>query len=473
MPNLVRRAIKITLKGPVLASAHTATAAEPDGLPYLPGAMLWGVLAAQAYGTAGAKHQAIYDNLYAGGLLIGDALPLVNAVLGLPVPMSLHQKKGATADWQDWSIAPRAAGFSQAKHWAVGPGVSQVDVKLETTQRTAINPDTGTAADGQFFGFQAICAGQSFVSVIEGPDAATVDVAVTSLCGDRFLGRSRNAEYGRVWIETADLPGLPAITGTDAHFVWCLSDIAAHDDFGQPTDRPGDAFFGAAIDWRHSFVRHRRFAPYNSTWKSRMPERLVIARGSVIKLKTPVRPGLCRVGFHQEQGLGLVLASAEPPLEMLKGWVGETTTEPGGPEQAVTVANVPETPLTKWLKARKAELTIREKDAVLSRDAWQVTWEQRYKDAASIAGTRVGPTPTQWGALADSDNPGEFLNNVGHQDQSRAESTKWQAKFGSEAADTFDIAAKAFLDENNDRALRKVATELRRQLKIERWFDGQ
>lgn len=469
----ITSAVRIVLNEPVIASLGKATAAVPSSLPFLPGAMLWGILANEAY-AGGKPASDILAQLYGGGLLVGDGLPVAAGSVALPAPRSLHRLKGGSV-WEDWSDGQHKPGYEQSKERHIAPGGSQVNVRMVDTQRTAIDPTTLRAADGQFFGLQAIAPEQSFIALLEGAQSVVAD-ALNILCGDHYLGRSRLAEFGQVTIEHSDVPILPNHGNDQATFLWCLSDLAPHNEYLLPTERPHDEFFGAAIDWSRCFVRHRRYSPFNQKWKAQQPERLVIARGSVLVLKSPVSAGLRRFGYFQEQGLGLVLASAEQPLKLIESWQVESDGHSPSDLQNKSInrkIEPPETDLSRWLSKRAVELSATRSRRVAAENAWNI-WGPRYETAETIMGARCGPTPTQWSLIANFttlDDLRQELENA-RDAQTEKESQSWQARFEAKEAGTFAAAALAILDTEGVENLRRLAKELRNALRREGWFDG-
>lgn len=456
-------AVEITLVDPVITSFDVATAATPTCHSYLPGAMLWGVLASAAY-CSEENRADILSRLHGGGLIIGDAWPMIGADVALPIPKSLHRPKDG-GPWEDWSDGSRNQNYTQAKDGQVGPscgedGLAEVAVRRVSSLRTAINPDTLTAADGQFYGLQALAAGQKFVALLAGEGAKA---AVGALSGEHFLGRSRNAEFGRVTIRSVDVPRLPELGEENAQFLWCLSDFAAHDVCFLPTERP-DRLFGQRIDWSKSYVRHRSYSPFNAAWKRRQPERLVIGRGSVLVLKDGIKPGLQRAGFWQEQGLGLMLACATSPLSVLKTWIKSAVEDVRPHEQS-------ETDLTRLLKKRAQQATSRATDRATAQEACS-DWQECYAAASRLQEEVCGPTPSQWAVLVEKDEKSlrDFLTK--ERDAGGAKETlSWQARFAPGAEGTFAGKALALLDRDGAVVLNRTAKALRAAMKRERWFD--
>lgn len=483
--------IRIDLLEPVIASVGTATAATPESLPFLPGGMLWGALVSSAYG-AGVTQRQVLDDLHGTRLRVSDALPASDdgANLTLPAPRSLHLNKD-TGEWVDWAEpkAARAAGYKQAKAMQIGPGsgVREVQVRMVNTLRTAIHPETLRADDGHFYGLQAIAAGQSFLSRLDGDDAA-VTAAAKALVGERFLGRSRSAEFGKVRIARVDAPTLPPQGNKSGTYLWCLSDLAAHDRHYRPTERPDDpagdsykGFFGDLIDWSRSFVRHRTYSPYNAHWKTRQPERLVIERGSVIVLSEGILTGLHHFGLYQEQGLGLVLACTRPPLETLATWqAASPRQEIRAAESAVSRLQGRAADLIAFLDVRAGGAS----DATGNRDEVDSLvdqWFRHYAAAEKLMGGLCGPKPSQWGALVHmpADKIRSALEDAADPKREK-ESMVWQARFELGSQGTFVEALLHLLgpDDGSKASVARVekvkllAHGLRRKLVSGRVFDG-
>lgn len=474
---MIRRGLEVSLIDPVIASFDVATAAVPTSLPYLPGAMLWGVLAHRAYGSAKPAGEVL-DWLYGGGLLVGDAWLAVEGDVALPVPMSFHRDKDS-GELLDLTTDQRKAGCKQQRDKQIRPGegggdYAEAAVATVATRRTSINPDTLRASDGHFYSLQALAAGQRFVAWIEGPQDQ-VDWAIEALSGQHLLGRSRMAEFGRAQIRPVDPPTLPETGDGGARYLWCLSDLAGLDAHFTPTERP-ERLLGAQIDWSRSFVRHRTYAPFNATWGRRQSERLVIARGSVLTLDTDVPAGLHRAGLWQEQGLGLMLALAAPPREVLRSWSRCDRRQPQGAQQGAQQGasrDVAETDLYRLLQRWAKTKDEQQKLNASAARVWD-EWCGRYRAAERLQGERCGPTASQWAALAQMPDADirPFLERA-RESGGAKEILAWRAAFAIGDEGTFAGKALAILVDEGAVALKRLAKALRDSLKREGWFDAK
>ena len=469
MSNCFRQGIRIELLDPVISSQAVASAADPTSLPYIPGAMLWGLYANHIYKTA--KDRAL-ELLHSAGVRFLDGLPLTDHGPGFPLPMSIHLPKAAGPESLrdlkcDLTVDEYEPDLKQQRGWAIASGQSPATVKFEASLRTAITPDLGVAAEGQFYTLNALCAGQQFLAVIEGNTESEVNGVADFLCGvsqggnspakKHILGRSKSAEFGTCRLSRADAWELTH-DKQQAQFIWCLSDLAAVDEYGLPTGHPDTKFFGAEIDWRRSFLRHRRYAPYNAAWNTRTPERLVIERGSVFTLKTAgLGAGLHMLGLHQETGLGLVFASSEPPK--------------------ISIENLPALP-RKSIASRKAGVKPEQVELIkwLQNDLeWRnglvgqgsrpgnlevAVWKGHYLAAQAVFGPDVGPAASQWGALEKSKDPkGELAAILA--DQSGKDAKSWKAHFKQGDAGTFVQAAHSACDAMGVERFKILAKEIR------------
>ncbi len=222
-----------------------------------------------------------------------------------------------------------------------------------------------------------------------------------------LLGRSRSAEYGRVRIEKADRAETVQHGASDGKTLalWLLSDLALADRHGRPTldPDPETLDLDGRIDWGHTFLRTRRYAPWNAYRHGYDRERLLLCAGGVISFTLNTPPGahtLARleagIGLFREAGLGRVWI--EPPL--LAGKTHRLTRHKEPPRSH---APAPQHPLLAWLTERAAD--------------WRAPLDEHAKDLAGQIKDRLragrrrhgigdaedfGPSKSQWGRVLDT-----------------------------------------------------------------------
>lgn len=424
--------LTLTLIDDLVASQSGATEGGHESLDFIPGATLLGAVAARLY-QALSRADA-YLVFHSGAVRFSDGLPLVNDAPCWPMPLCWHAEKGqkfedahcrlqaAQIDWPERlrTRNPKAQpkqlrdGFIRADGLVVRPSKT-------LRMKTAIDPRKGRIAQAQLFGYESLRAGQQFAASIEADAAvadhlwqkiATLFAAPTQL----LLGRSRSAEYGRVHavptaVRIAAPPRLdPAATGTSDLILWCLTDLALLDDNAQPTLTPTPKHLGLTrgeIDPDRTFLRFRRYTPWNAYRGTFDLQRQVIRRGSVITLtgigalsdaeRAEIGTG---IGLYREQGLGQVCIDpawlhADPPRFA-------PPIEASGPPKLPRPAD---DALICWLEARAAGgATQRAAEQAAKQQARALA--ERYAAARAYNGTAsqlpIGPSPAQWGSVYEA-----------------------------------------------------------------------
>lgn len=425
MPTLM---LKLTLLDDLVASERPATEGGHASLDYLPGAMLLGAAAARLYPKL--SRSEAYTLFHSGRVRFGDGLPLADEAPGWPMPLCWHTCKGESpVNGQRLDAAkvrnlqcsrfPDGAQPKQLREGHIRADGYRLTVRQTLRMKTAIDPDTGRVAESQLFGYEAIQAGQSFLTRIEADDDVPEPLwanltGVLGGSGELLLGRSRSAEFGRVRAEPLDSSAAPAllpVSGAASQKVtlWCLADLALLDAWGQPTLAPSPQALGVSrgcVDWQRSFLRFRRYAPWNAYRCAYDLERQVIRRGSIITL-TDVVPPLtdaersrltAGIGVHREAGLGQV--SVDPQL--LAGpapvFAAPTTAQP----TEAPVAPGASHPLITWLTAGQAGSATRSAAEQQAR-AQAKALAECYRLARAFIGLAanqpIGPSPAQWGTI--------------------------------------------------------------------------
>ena len=313
-----RISIRLHADDPIIITASSASSDQGEALLYIPGAALWGALASRIYEDCVNS----WELFHSGALKISNGYPVLSGAVAWPVPLCLHHTKGKPARLGNAVCAATDLldGIGQPEQFRNGfVNDSSDDVQnpqMQDAIKTAINPETGAAAQSQIFASEAITAGQSFVFWLEGPEALVAQ-AQNGLGKRCYLGRSRSAEFGKSTLSEIALPDWPKggqITDKTA-YVWLMSDLYLSDEHGQPLLRPKDLgpLVKGDIDWTHSFLRFRDFWPYNAKWQSRALARQVIGQGSVFRLENANVPsGFVWIGEDNSTGCGLVYILPRP-----------------------------------------------------------------------------------------------------------------------------------------------------------------
>ncbi len=397
----MRIAIHLFADDPIIITASSASSDQGEALNYVPGATLWGALAARVYSKC---QQNSWELFHSGTLKITNAYPVLkNGAVAWPVPLCLHYAKGERAllDKAVCAASGKLGDASQPKQFR-GGFVSNASNRIQNPRmqdaiKTAINPETGAAAEAQLFASEAISAGQSFVFWLEGPKSL-VEMAHHGLGQKCFLGRSRSAEFGKSTLTRTNLPDWPQgkhLTDETA-YVWALSDLCLSDDHGQPLLDPKwlTGPIRGKVNRAHSFLRFRTYWPYNAKWQSRALARQVIEQGSVFRLDNARGTNdFSWIGEENGSGCGLVYVSDRPPLEALRAM----------PEFLVATNTAPTTVgssrLAGWLSDRAAAQLARENAMSAAAELSDQMLKMLENARMHPANQGDGPTKTQLSRL--------------------------------------------------------------------------
>lgn len=398
--------ILIELLDAAVLSADAATAGSHRSLPIVPGAALLGHAAGRLYGELASEDLAL-SAFHTGEVSFGDGLPVApDGRVGFPVPMSLHRPKAGGAV-TDLSQSPRGQEqwMQEREGFVDSAGMAVTLAPRGYRLRTAIAPDTGTAATGMLFGYETLPAGSRFVARIAGPDHL-LDRLRPAFDGVTMrLGRSRSTEHGRARAQViGPLDELPCKSRSDGvATVWALSDLCLVDGAGQPVLQPTAAdlgFLNGSVDWDRTFIRARRYAAWNAKLNARMAERVVISRGSVITLTgTDGAAGFRQVGTFHEAGLGRCVVNALP---LAGDGLNPIKLEISAALEAAQDEPDSDVGFLDWLRRRAGGVT--------GADAWAI--EKVGQLAGIYAALRLyqaipandpaGPTAAQWGAVLEA-----------------------------------------------------------------------
>lgn len=429
---------EIQLQQPVIISQTAASAGAHQSLDYIPGTLLLGLAASRLY--AKLDPQQAWDIFHSGLVRFGDALPCESSgEISYPVPLCWHHFKGEKTvergmldkqsifdvSKQDLAQIKTKQPVQLRSMYVTTTGRKVLPLR-EQTLKTAIDPNSGMAAESQLFGYEALAAGQIFRFYLSAPenfDQELWEKVTASMYGSAQLGRSRSAQFGKVLIKPASQQ--EQYTRSDQEQVltlWLLSDLLLSQK-GQPCLIPEPHLIGLPQDavWLvdQSFVRTRRYSLYNAYRRHYDRERQVICRGSVLRYQLPIGVDMitavnslgCGIGLAQEQGLGhiwvnpAILAQRQPSFRSAAACAELDKQAVCRPERSL---------LIDCLERRNTALSqvhdpIEAAEKVFKQLCQKVTQVRRYLAVAQHTPLLDAPSRTQFGRLK------ELANNHRHQ----------------------------------------------------------
>lgn len=231
-PEINHDSLKLILRnlGPILAAARVGAPQVSD--PYIPGATILGAVAAQFI-----RDRKSADPSYApdsdpdftalfidGSVTWGNAYPTRESKLRQPVPLAWRREKhgdgtynlAADEDLQsvrDNDVALRGFGDAYIASQAHDYAAVEAETQIEYHHRRPADRKLGspTKADGEFFQFETLAAGQEFAAEIAG-DNKYLQLALPYLqSGTIHLGKSRTAQYGSCHVEVLPMDGVSQV----------------------------------------------------------------------------------------------------------------------------------------------------------------------------------------------------------------------------------------------------------------------
>ena len=383
--------LRIELESEVIVSANAATVGGHQCLDYLPGGTLLGAAAGIWKRKGGAGNRQFAELFLSGRIRFGDALPLIEAdnQLCYPTPLCYQIPKGTSLQHAPVhnAIFGRPQGttqFQELRGHYLTPKGEIVSVALRYHLKTAIDRTTfGRSRNGQFFDYQALSAGLVFGAQLSwDTDAAQDAKEVLKLLTNHpvRLGRSRSAQFGRVRIQTAPAPKqwsqaescfAPPPAKPLAVF-YCVSDMlpnARADATPNSPLNPSDFGFPqgtARFLPQRSFLRFRRYSPWNYFHGGRESERQVISRGSIITFSLEGNDSpevLCETarqateaggGERRQEGLGQVILNGGMVTQAQPSFSHKRLL-PESPSTTHPAPQAPNEPLAAILTARHQE----------------------------------------------------------------------------------------------------------------------
>ena len=481
--------LRMKLTEPTVLSMTAATTGAPTTADHIPGGRLLGWMASRLYNSL-SKADA-FAVFHSGQVRFLDGLPLDQTgsnqpeSVALPTPFCLAWDKqdgegrnpAAAINCLADNEVPEALIRANGGH-VEGRNLKSVHPDIEWGRKTAVNPTSGRAQEGQLFGYAALRSGQSFLAGIEFDDGvaeALFDKVSGVFPGTMHVGKSRAAEFGAIAVERLGEDQAPAFENLPCAeprngetVLWLLSDLAFAGPGGGYGLEPRGPDVGLSEGHRfrpdRSFVRTATYAPFNAALTARMPQGLVIRRGSVLVFEggdagTVQRP-ILRAGLHQEQGLGRMWVNPEPILSggQLDYWTLESR------ENAASFESCEE---PSYVNRLRQAIDLDPIAPLIEAEHLAAELRSIYRDARAANGPahQGGPKPSQWNRVqttvrTESDDQALFrtLFESDHAVCKSDRPSDWGCVYGLGSETTFSAWLKdAFFSQLEQRAVDRRA----------------
>lgn len=326
---------KMQLLSDVIIHADSATQGYQRTLDFIPGSTILGIM---------AKHYKEFDNAYDifhnTRVRFGDAHISNADKKSFKSPLSWFFAKGEGIEDTKWvhhyltaekrdELTANDIQLEQARTGWIVPEDQNRGTNLLLNSNFAIKSaydrNSRSSKDGQMFGFQSFEAGTEWIFYVHVDKRVDENVIIDKLTGEKHIGKSRSAQYGRVNIEQID--NTSQNFSTDELFkekylvIYAESRLVFFDKFGQPSLQPSAEDFNLdeqwEIDWSKTQTRYQIFAPYNFKNRSFLFDRVCFEKGSVFVFKSNKNLNydkeklLNGVGEFKNQGMGQIIVNPE------------------------------------------------------------------------------------------------------------------------------------------------------------------
>nr|WP_279162685.1 hypothetical protein [Plesiomonas shigelloides] len=430
----------LTTLEPVIISRSSATT-QHQTLDHIPGSALLGAVASKLYSQLSTEDA--FTLFHSGECRFSPAYPVVTGSdnpqcgeIALPAPASWHTPKGDKNDLTNHAARSFARdeltqyqqirqGFiSSARTLQYAP-----DIRTGLTARTALDSETQRAKKGQLFQYAFIHAEQTFAGWVDCAEPALAALLEQTLQGEFVLGRSRNSEFGKVSLSLYQPQTSSQSQPVTAHgnelVIWCLSDVACLDAFGQPTLTPSAQDLHpelcGELDPTRTFIRSRRVRRFNRARGGLNSEQLLIAAGSVLTYQlqdTPTAQTLQALteqgcGFAREQGLGWVMinpawADQQSPgtgASELFAPFAVTLPQPTALHETKANHHTTSSPLLAWVESKKKHSSKSDVNKQKRIDEILGKIAKAYENIRLFnldnSAENIGPSRSQWHLLFD------------------------------------------------------------------------
>lgn len=319
----------LTLLSDIVLQKSSNTQGKNESRDFINGSVILGIV---------AKHYDEFSNPFAifhsGTVRFGEAKPLISGKISHKIPLCFFTPKEAkdlrevynalfcdfaTKSLQDLQLRQIRSGY-------INEDLQKAELKYRYTQKVNLkNGKDKSTKDNQMFGYEAICKGAVFSFLVEFDECVSnddIEKITQILCGTHFIGKSKNAEYGEVLIQSSedfrhakhDLK----VQDFSEVALYVASSLALFDNT-MPTFIPNAKNLGldsAQILWEKTHIKTKIHTPYNQKRKAKDSARLIIEQGSVITLhnliqsdKDKLKNGRILCGGFLSEGYGEILVN--------------------------------------------------------------------------------------------------------------------------------------------------------------------
>ncbi len=304
----------------IVLPASSNTEGNIEQLDFIPGSNFLGMVA-RSYG----EFENAFDVFHSGAARFGDARPLVDGQASYKMPLSFFHEKLDDSKMVNHHLITNFSEYKQLKQKRKGyitEDLKAFSLHYNYAQKSAYDKENRRSKESAMYGYQSISEGTLWLFSVKCEESISSDVATqieNLLLGNRRLGKSKSAQYGRVNITKSQKLKEVNCKDTKSQIIlYAKSRLALVDEEGMPTydlKYLTEGLTDENIVWEKSQIKTSTFTPYNAAMQTKAYERVVINSGSVIVLQNlseaQMKSLKKSVGVYLSEGFGEVLINPE------------------------------------------------------------------------------------------------------------------------------------------------------------------
>lgn len=321
-----QRNFKVTFLSDIVLHGSSNSEGNIETLDYITGSSFLGMVA-KNYDEF-AKTFDTFDIFHSGKVRFGEATPYFENKTTYKVPfcffapkLDSDKKEVKNNHFIDYdNQAELDKQYKQIRSGYITSNFDYINLDHTYSQKAAYDKENRKSKDSSMFGYKAIKKGATWKFTIKFDkdlDEKIEKQVVENILGEKYLGKSKTAQYGKILIEELKdfkEENLENLNPKEITYVYINSSLALFNVNGMPTFEPTIENLGltnASINWEKTQIRTKKYTSYNSKRQTNDYTRLVIEKGSVIALKNASNEDINilknGIGGYLNEGYGEVL----------------------------------------------------------------------------------------------------------------------------------------------------------------------
>jgi len=261
-----------------------------------------------------------FDVFHSGAVRFFDAHVEIDSKLSYKIPLSFHALKIGDKNFNrlhldDADETRLRTNQEQLKQHRVGFINEDYSYNIPSynyTQKSSYDQALRRSKDEGMFGYSALKKGTHWIFKVSYKDDKYIHKVEQRLLGDKKLGKSKSAQYGKVNIVNADnFDSIKTFTPEDnLSYIYLNSRAVLVDKSGNFTTLPSIENLGLSsgeIVWEKTYIKTSSYHPYNSARETKEYTRVCISKGSVITIKNLSQTPENGIGAFLSEGFGDIL----------------------------------------------------------------------------------------------------------------------------------------------------------------------